>query len=77
MTILGAVGMLAGSKTPKAPTPAIPAAPIEDATEETGADIILGGELTDDETLTKKKATTATTSGSGLSINSSTGINIL
>lgn len=78
ITLIGGALSLIGGGASKPPKPVIPAAPVEDAKKETGAEILLGDERTSTET--KKKTTTAPkTSGSGLKTSGSgrTGINIL
>ena len=76
------VGSLAGAKKPKAPPPAaLPAAGVQDARAETGADIILGGERSVTGDPKKKKASTAAakkTGSTGVAVGSAqAGLNIL
>lgn len=76
---LGLMGIL-GSKPQKPPAAAIPATAVQDAQEETGAEVILGGDRDVDavEDAKIKTTTSKKTSGSGLNTNAkATGISIL
>lgn len=78
--ILGAISLIGASKKAKPPPAAIPAAPVEDAKAETGADVVLGSDRDDPATATKNKTTktnTKTTAGSGLKAGGQAGLRIL
>ena len=79
LTLLAGIGAITGAKKQTPPPESAPAAPVEDAKAETGADVILGGEL-DSATATKKKKTTGSgdkQGGSGLRTGNKTGLSIL
>lgn len=78
--ITGALGALGSSqKAPKPPAAKLPAPPTQDAKEDTGATVALGGELDDATTDRTKTSSTTSTKKAGSTVRSAgrSGINIL